>query len=90
MDLTTGIRRSTLSQPLSSLWPTKLRAKTPVTSRMMNVNTTPSPGIATPSSVSGRYWYGISSKVLSSVDTIRVNTQMVMPSGTHSTSPVTR
>ena len=78
------------SQMRISRWPKKFAAKMPVRRRIANLRSAPRSGMWNPTSASGRHVGGTSSSDWSSIPTSAFSTQIVMPSGTHTSSPAIR
>src|SRR6266446_10585852 len=88
MELTTGMRCSTLFHSCTSRAPRKLVASRPVTKTTTRVKMAPSPGMWTPSQLSVFSATGSSSSDWSSTSKMNFSTQIVMISGIQISSPV--
>src|SRR2546425_2354690 len=88
MELTTGMRCSTLFHSCTSRAPKKLVASRPVTKTTTRVKMAPSPGMWTPSQLSVCSATGSSSSDWSSTSKMNFSTQIVMISGIQMSSPV--
>src|SRR2546422_5627835 len=88
MELTTGMRCSTLFHSCTSRAPKKLVASRPVTKTMTRVKIAPSPGTWTPIQLSVCSATGSSSSDWSSVSKMNFSTQIVMIKGIQMSSPV--